>query len=115
MKKLIITSVLFLSPVIAIAHADHAPRVAVCGAKDCLHDEIKAAVPKTIELLVAKGKIEASWASAKLEKLEQKQFKKGPEWVAILFDEKQPDQKKQRLYIFITTKGYLNGSNFTGE
>ncbi len=115
MRNIILTITIALLPLVGTAHADHAPKVAVCASKVCLQEEITAAIPKAVEVLVAKGKVEATWKAIKTEKIEQKEFKKGPEWVATLFDEKQPDQKKQRLYIFITMKGYLNGSNYTGE
>ena len=90
-------------------------RVATCIAKACTEDDVKAAVPSSVEILAAKGMIDPSWKNAKIEKVEQKKFAKGMEWVATLLDEKQKDQKKQRLYIFITNKGYLNGANSTGE
>lgn len=76
---------------------------------------METAVPISIEMLIKSGRVEASWSKAKIEKVEKKEFKKGPEWVATLQDESQKDKSKQRLYIFINTKGYLNGSNFTGE
>lgn len=112
MKKFILISIFIALPTVSFAHADHAPKVATCVSKECVQDEIKSAVPKAVEILVAKGKIEGSWSAAMVEKIEQRTFKKGPEWVAILVDEK---QQKKRLYIFITLKGYLNGANFTGE
>jgi hypothetical protein len=116
MKKLILAVTLFVSPMVSFAHGDHAPKIAACAVpKECTMDEVKMGVPKAVELLSANGKIAGSWTTAKIEKVEQKQFKKGPEWVATLLDEKQTDSKKQRLYIFITMKGYLNGANFTGE
>jgi hypothetical protein len=102
-------------PAILLAHGDHAPRVAKCGSVPCTKTQIEEAVPVSVELLSQKGRIAASWSTAKVEKVEQKEFKKGSEWVAVLHDEKQADKSKQRLYIFITLKGYLNGSNFTGE
>ncbi len=115
MKKLIFATVFLLAPMLALAHGDHAPKVANCLAKECTKGEIEAAVPVAVEMLAKKGNLDASWGSQKIEKVEQKKFKKGTEWVATLFDEKQKDTSKQRLYIFVTNKGYLNGSNFTGE
>jgi hypothetical protein len=114
MKKCLLISILTLLPTLGLAHADHAPKVAACS-KDCTKAEIEASVPTAVELLIKKAKLEGTWTTAKIEKVEQKQFKKASEWVATLFDEKQKDTSKQRLYIFITTKGYLNGSNFTAE
>ena len=113
MKKVIFITALMLSPALAFAHGDHAPRVATC-AKECTQKEIETAAPLAVEMLGNAGKIESSWRAAKIEKVEKKDFKKGAEWVVTLFDEKKTEGKN-RHYVFITTKGYLNGSNSTGE
>jgi len=115
MKNIFLASVLAFLPTYAIAHGDHPPRVAPCISKECTQEQVEQAVPLSIEMLVKAGKIDSAWTSAKVEKVEKKQFKKASEWVATVFNEKQKDLSKQRLYIFITTKGYLNGSNYTGE
>lgn len=115
MKKLILMTGLVFTSIVCFGHGDHAPRIATCAKTDCTKEQVEAAVPKAVEMLVGNGKIASSWTSAKIEKIEQKQFKKGTEWMATLFDDKQKDPSKQRLYIFITNKGFLNGSNFTGE
>ncbi len=109
MKKEILTTVLVLASSLCFAHGDHIPRVAACPDKGCTKDQIEAAVPQAVEILVKIGKIESNWSAAKVEKVEKKEFKKGPEWVATLLDQ------KQRRYIFITTKGYISGTNLTGE
>lgn len=115
MKTLLVGLALLGSQVVS-AHADHAPpRVAACIASPCTQEQIAAAVPKALDILVAKKVVEESWSKIKVEKIESKQFKKGPEWVATFFDDTKKDKTKQRLYIFITKEGYLNGSNFTGE
>jgi hypothetical protein len=114
MNTFIFITALILSPALIFAHSDHPPRVASCSSKNCTKVQIETAVPTAVELLAKAGKVESSWATAKIEKVEKKDFKNGPEWVATLVDEKQPEGKKRR-YIFITTKGYLNGSNMTGE
>lgn len=114
MNTIIFITALILSPTFSFAHGDHPPKVASCAAKDCTKEQIEPAVPMAVEMLVKAGKIDSSWTTAKVEKVEKKDFKKGPEWVATLFDEKQPEGKKRR-YIFITPKGYLNGSNLTGD
>ncbi|MES2803623.1 MAG: DUF6488 family protein [Bdellovibrionota bacterium] len=114
MNTILLTIALTLSSSLSFAHGDHPPRVAPCISKECTKEQVETAVPMAVELLTKTGKIESSWSSAKVEKVEKKDFKKSPEWVATLLDEKQPEGKKRR-YIFITTKGYLNGSNLTGE
>lgn len=113
MTKVILITSLMLSPVIGLAHGDHAPRVATC-AKECTQKEIETAAPPAVEMLANAGKIDGSWRTAKIEKVEKKEFKKGAEWVVTLLDEKKAEGKK-RHYVFITTKGFLNGANSTGE
>ena len=115
MNKGILVAIAVLMSNVAFGHGDHAPRVAPCLSKECTKEQINSAVPTAIEMLVKAGKVEASWASAKIEKVEQKTFSKSPEWVATLNDSSQKDQAKQKLYIFITSKGYLSGANFTGK
>lgn len=114
MNKIIFVTALIISPGLSFAHGDHPPRVAACASKECTKEQVEPAVPMAVEMLAKAGEIESSWTTAKIEKVEKKEFKKGSEWVATLVDEKQPEGKKKR-YIFITLKGYLNGSNLTGE
>ncbi len=112
--KLLLTIALFtILPNTVLAHGDHAPKVANCS-KECTKEQVENAIPASVEILVNAGRIEAAWTTAKIDKVEKKYFKKGAEWVAVLVDDKLPENKKRR-YIFITTKGYLNGSNTTGE
>jgi hypothetical protein len=110
MNKLLFIAFASLGSLTALGHGDHAPNVATC-AKECTKEQIEAAVPKAIAALVKEGEAAPSWSSAKVESIEQKTFKKGPEWVVTMAD---PNQK-QKLYVFITTKGRLNGSNHTGN
>lgn len=114
MKIVILTAVIAIMPILGFAHGDHAPKVAKCKA-ECTKTEVEQALPNVLQTLSGAGKVDASWISAKVEKVEQKEFKKGKEWVATLFDESQKEKEKKRLYIFITNKGYFNGSNFTGN
>jgi hypothetical protein len=114
MKKIILTLAFALATPTAFGHGDHAPKVAAC-AKECSKEQIETALPKAVNLLIEAGKIEGSWASAKIEMVELKKFAKGSDWVVTLLDEKVTDLSKQRRYVFITKKGYLNGSNITGK
>lgn len=109
MNEFLLIALVSLSSHTVFGHGDHKPKVAAC-AKECTKEQIEAAVPKAINALVNEREIPASWSSAKVEAIEQKTFKKGPEWVVTLADPKQ-----QKRYIFITTKGLLNGSNATGN
>ena len=105
----------FLASQMVFAHSDHPPRVAACIAKACTQEQVEKGLQTALDILVAKKVVEDSWAKIKLEKIESKQFKKGPEWVATYFDDSKKDKTKKRLYVFITKDGYLNGANFTGE
>ncbi|HAZ13875.1 MAG: hypothetical protein A2X86_12860 [Bdellovibrionales bacterium GWA2_49_15] len=115
MEKVILAVLMMFSSTFAFGHASHAPKVVTCAASGCTRDQVEQAIPAVVEMMAQKSTVEASWTSAKIEKVELKQFPKGPEWVTTLFDIKQKDKAKQRLYIFITPKGYLNGANYTGN
>ncbi len=78
MTKVLFITALVLSPIIGFAHGDHAPRVANCAAKECTQKEIETAAPLAVEMLANAGKLDANWRSAKVEKVEKKEFKKGP-------------------------------------
>lgn len=104
-----------MMPAMVMAHGDHVPPVAICKSKTCTEEDIKASVPSAIEKLIEAGKITDSWKSAIVEKVESKQMKKGSKWIVIVNNSGEKDQSKQRLYILINKKGYLNNANFTGE
>src|SRR5687768_14039212 len=111
MNTILILTTLLIS-VAAFAHGDHPKPIAKCVAK-CTKEEIQAAIPAAIGKLILKGSVTKEWSKAKVEKVELKTFSKGPEWVAIVHDSANKTQPS--LYVFITTQGYLNGSNFTGN
>lgn len=115
MKNYFLALTTVLSANLALAHGDHAPRVATCQPQGCTKEQIEIAIPQSIDLLVKSGRIESTWQNAKVEKIELKEFKKASEWTITLVDEKKKNPAKMRLFVFITTKGYLNGANFSGE
>jgi hypothetical protein len=73
-----------------------------------------AAVKKRDELIKA-GKLEASWGSVAVKSVEQKTFKKGPEWVVTLQNEAVSDPTKRTLYMFYDMSGHYLAANFTGN
>ena len=83
--------------------------------KECTQAQIEKAIPLAIQALIKEDEIAPSWAKMKMEKLVKKQFKKNSEWVATFVDPSPKTPAEQRLYVFITLDGYLNGSNYTGE
>ena len=115
MKQLLITTLIACASVTAVAHSDHAPRVAACIGNPCTKDQVEKGLPTALDILISKGAIDGTWKSLTAESVEEKKFKKNTEWVAKFADPKQKDDKKKNLYVFITQKGFLSGSNFTGE
>lgn len=102
----------------AHAHSDHAPppKAADCKAEICTKDEISTGAPlKIIPLMIASGKLEASWKDLKADTVEQKTFKSQTEWVVTVKNDKIIDKAKQTLYIFVTMAGVLSGANFSGN
>ena len=65
--------------------------------------------------LVASGKIDASWKSAKLDKAETVEGKSMKEWKFTFKNPAEKDATKQTLYMFYTLTGNLIGANFTGQ
>lgn len=110
MKTLVFAIVMTLS-FVAFGHGDHPKPIAKC-ASACTKPEIEAAVPAALGSLALAGKISPDWSQGKVESLELKDFSKGKEWVATVSN---PSKGAQKLYVFITKDGYLNGSNFTGK
>ena len=111
MKTILFLAILMISTA-ALSHGEHPKPIAQCSAK-CTKEEIQKSVTAAIGKLILKGAIEKEWSSGKVEALELKTFKKGPEWVATVLNIK--NIKHPRLYVFITTDGFLNGSNYTGN
>lgn len=114
MKTLLILTVLSFSQIILAGTGHFHPKQIVKCNAECTQEEAAGVATKSLNHLIQKGKIPSSWASIPLEKTEKKQFKKGPEWVLTFVDKTQP-ANKQRLFVFITMKGWLSGSNYTGE
>ena len=110
--KLLLCVVALLTSATAFSHGDHPKAIAKCAAK-CTKEEIQKAVPAAIGSLILKGDVEKGWASGKVESLELKTFSKGPEWVATVSDA--TNKAHPKLFVFITTDGFSNGSNFTGN
>ena len=65
----------------------HPKQVVKCAA-ECSQTEIQGAVPAALDDLIKWGKIDKSWKNTKVESVSKKDFKKGPEWVATLVNEK---------------------------
>lgn len=67
------------------------------------------------EALVKAGKLESSWQTARLGKLELVDGKKGKEWKATFTNPAAVDKTKQNLYVFFSHPGNFIAANFTGQ
>lgn len=74
---------------------------------DCAHQRRNA--------LVKSGKLESTWQSAKLERIELVDGKKGKEWKVMFTNPAATDKSKQNLYVFFSHPGNFIAANFTGQ
>ena len=65
--------------------------------------------------LIAKGKLDKSWQTVRVEKAELVDAKKGKEWRVIFKDAAAKDKAKETLYLFFTPPGNFIAANFTGQ
>lgn len=70
---------------------------------------------KQVKLLIERGKLDKTWADAKVTEATQKDFGKGAEWVVMVKNEKATDPAKRTLYVFYTLNGSYIATNFTGK
>ncbi len=65
--------------------------------------------------LVSKGKLDASWKKASLDKAEVVEGKVNKEWKISYKNPAEKDASKQTLYMFYTLTGNFVAANFTGK
>lgn len=68
-----------------------------------------------LESIVKKGKLDQSWGEVKPQKIIQKTFKNGPEWVVTFDNPKAENKDKQTLYVFLSLSGKVLAANFSGN
>lgn len=110
---LLVSSLLFASPVMAGEGHDH-------GSGGHSHGPISngSAINKAtdkIKSLVKVGKLDKSWANIKAIGATKKTFGSEPEWVVTFKNEKVSDATKQTLYVFFTLDGTYIATNYTGD
>ena len=113
-SALIVSSLLLASPAMAGTGHEHGPGGSHSHGPITSEAAVKKA-EKQVRTLIGKGKLDQSWADAKLVESRQKDFGKGPEWVVSIRNEKEKDASKQTLYVFYTQNGSYLASNFTGK
>lgn len=115
MKSLIVLATLIFSQVSFASGNHYHPKQILKCVSECTEAEVKGILPTALDTLVKAKEVREDWKQIPLEKIEKRQFKKGPEWVAIYFDKNQKEVARQRLYVFITLDGWLNGANNSGN
>ena len=115
MKSLILLATIIFSQVTLASGNHYHPQQILKCAGDCTEVQVKEILPIALDVLIKAKEVKESWAKIPVEKIEKKQFKKSQEWVVSFFDGAQKDQSRQRLYVFITLDGWLNGANNSGN
>ena len=70
---------------------------------------------KKRDQLLKNGKLDKSWSDVAVGTVEQKTFKKKPEWVVTFRNETVADEAKRTLYMFYALDGHYLASNFSGN
>ncbi|MFA7353251.1 MAG: DUF6488 family protein [Sulfurimonadaceae bacterium] len=118
MKKIItkvaVAAILTLgvNPLFAGAGHDHSHSSSKTKINEAKAKEIAL---KEMRRYVLKGKLEKSWEGAPVNSAKQQVYKSVPEWVVTFKNQKEPNQKQQNLYVFVSQYGEITGANFTGE
>ncbi|EYC50048.1 hypothetical protein AZ34_02460 [Hylemonella gracilis str. Niagara R] len=116
MKSLILAATLItLLPFSPLARADEGSSCHFHGKKPATEAVVTDCANQRRNALVKNGKLEGSWQSAKLEKLELIDGKKGKEWKVIFTNPAVTDKTKQNLYVFFSHPGNFIATNFTGQ
>ncbi|OYZ23532.1 MAG: hypothetical protein B7Y39_04290 [Bdellovibrio sp. 28-41-41] len=117
MKSLFLVGTLLVAG-LAFGHADHEHQkkmtlVASCKEEFCKELELTESAQSIIDAVIKADERRAGWEKAKLVKVEEGDPKNVKDWKLSYSDEKK--SKAKILYVFVTVKGYLNGSNFSGK
>lgn len=111
---LLLVLVVFSQSIFANGNHYHPKKFLKCAA-ECNEAEVRKSVPEALDILVKAREVKEAWKTVPVEKVEKKKFSKGEEWVVSFFNKNEKNTSKQRLYMFITMDGWLNGANNTGN
>lgn len=109
---LVLSSLLFCTPVIAGSGHDHGHSHAQAPVDKVTVE--KNAV-KIINELIDSRKIDKNWASIAVNSSEKKTINGEAEWLITFVNKKITDTEKQKLYIFLTLGGEYIAANYTGK
>ena len=110
---LLVSSLLFASPVMAGAGHDHGSGGHSHGPVSS-ETVIEKATDKVMSLAVS-GKLDKSWVNSKALGAKQETFSNETQWVVTFNNDKMSDASKQTLYLFFTLDGSYIAANFTGK
>lgn len=115
MKSLLLLSALLFSQMIFASGSHYHPKKILKCSGECMESQITKVVPEALDVLVKAKEIKELWKTIPVERIEKRKFSKGDEWVVIFFNKDESDTVKQRLFMFISLDGWLNGANNTGK
>ncbi len=124
MKKLIASlAASAVASLVAVGGLTLAGPASAGGASGCHFHGMTTASKETVstcavkrkEVLIAEGKIDNTWADAKLATLDQIDGKSSKEWRVTFTNPAASDKAKDTLYMFFTLQGNLIASNFSGK
>jgi hypothetical protein len=87
----------------------HGPSVKVSKSK------VEKVASAQVLNLIGKSKIDKSWKDKKISSSEIKEYNGRKEWVVTFKNKDEKDKSKATLYVFVSLKGELIASNFTGK
>ena len=108
MKVITILATMLLAQ-FAWAHGDHKPAPRVLDCTSCTKEQVQKDHVKVFEAVAEKH---PDWDASKFK--EVLEFNGGKEWKVVFEDKAKPEGQKN-LYVFLSKKGVLTGSNTTGK
>jgi hypothetical protein len=115
MKSLLFLSMLvFSQSIFASGNHYHPKKILKCSG-ECTEGQIKQIVPEALDVLINAKEVKPQWKAIPVEKIEKRKFSKGDEWVVIFFNKGEAESARQRLYMFVSLDGWLNGANNSGK
>lgn len=116
MKKLLnIAALLFAVSTVPAAYAGGDGKCHFHGSTPAKESVVVGCANSYKETLVSKGKPDASWKNATLDKAEVVEGKTKKEWKLSFKNAAEKDTAKQTLYMFYTLTGNFVAANFTGK
>ena len=109
---LVITAVLYLFSFSAVAGPGHDHSD---GHAAITQEQAESIAIKNVAKLADKGKLDKSWTTVKVSKVEKKSFGGNPEWVVVFNNNDIPEPEKRTLYVFLSVGGDYLAANHTGN